>query len=113
METNDYVKQNAGKAKSLHDVTDDPKLSKEPIRVPKVERAESEEHLSDDCIEDNVKATPVSSSSDLVKMKLAKSSKSRPERKAKVEEKTDSDSGEEDVLMTREQEESRKISEKK
>ncbi|KAH8239864.1 hypothetical protein KR032_008822 [Drosophila birchii] len=112
-ETNVYVKQNAGKAKSLHDVTDDPKLSKEPIRVPKVERAESEERLSDDCLEDTVKALPENSSSDLVKMKLAKSSKNRSEKKAKpVVEKTDSE-GEEDVLMTREQEESRKISEKK
>ncbi|KAH8322654.1 hypothetical protein KR059_002614 [Drosophila kikkawai] len=112
-ETKVYVKQNAGKAKSLHDVIDDPKLSKEPIRVPKVERAESEERLSDDCLEDSVKALPESSNSDLVKMKLAKSSKRTSEKKAKqVVEKTDSES-DEDVLMTREQEESRKISEKK
>ncbi|EDV51465.1 spliceosome-associated protein CWC27 homolog [Drosophila erecta] len=113
-ETNVYVKQNAGKAKSLHDVTDDPKLSKEPIRVPKVEKEEKiEEHLSDDCPEDSVKEKPSNASSDLIKMKLSKRSKSGPDKKAQpVEEKTDSDD-DEDVLLTREEEQSRKVSEEK
>lgn len=112
-ETNVYVKKNAGKAKSLHDVTDDPKLSKEPIRVPTVERTEVEEALSDDCPEDSAKDKPSTASSDLIKMKLSKSSKSRPDKKSKpVEVKTDSED-EEDVLLTREQEQSRKVSEEK
>ncbi|EDW94194.1 spliceosome-associated protein CWC27 homolog [Drosophila yakuba] len=112
-ETNVYVKQNAGKAKSLHDVTDDPKLSKEPIRVPKLEAAKIEEHLSDDCPEDSVKEKPSTASSDLIKMKLSKRSKSGAEKKAQpVEEKTDSDD-DEDVLLTREEEQSRKVSEEK
>ncbi|XP_050742260.1 spliceosome-associated protein CWC27 homolog isoform X2 [Drosophila biarmipes] len=112
-ETNVYVKKNAGKAKSLHDVTDDPKLSKEPIRVPKVERTEAEEALSDDCLEESGNDKPSTASSDLIKMKLSKRSKSRPEQKSKpVEEKTDSED-EEDVLLTREEEQSRKVSEEK
>ncbi|XP_037721887.1 spliceosome-associated protein CWC27 homolog [Drosophila subpulchrella] len=112
-ETNVYVKKNAGKAKSLHDVTDDPKLSKEPIRVPTVERTEVEEALTDDCPEDSVNDKPSTASSDLIKMKLSKSSKSRPDKKSKpVEVKTDSED-EEDVLLTREQEQSRKVSEEK
>ncbi|XP_017095223.2 spliceosome-associated protein CWC27 homolog [Drosophila bipectinata] len=113
-ETNVYVKKNAGKAKSLHDNVDDPKLSKEPVRVPKVEKAESEERLSDDYQEDNDMEKPSSKSySDLVKNKLSKGSKSRSEKKVKeVVEESDSDD-DEDVLMTREKEQSRKISEEK
>eukprot|EP00099_Drosophila_melanogaster_P021316 NP_648508.1 uncharacterized protein Dmel_CG10907 [Drosophila melanogaster] len=112
-ETNVYVKQNAGKAKSLHDVTDDPKLSKEPIRVPKVEKADIEEHLSDDCPEDSVKDKPSTASSDLIKMKLSKRSKSGADKKVQpVEEKSDSED-DEDVLLTREEEQSRKVSEEK
>ncbi|XP_043647302.1 spliceosome-associated protein CWC27 homolog [Drosophila teissieri] len=112
-ETNVYVKKNAGKAKSLHDVTDDPKLSKEPIRVPKVETAETEEHLSEDCPEDSVKEKPSTANSDLIKMKLSKRSKSGADKKAQpVEENSDSDD-DEDVLLTREEEQSRKVSEEK
>ncbi|KAH8363929.1 hypothetical protein KR084_000620 [Drosophila pseudotakahashii] len=112
-ETNVYVKQNAGKAKSLHDVVDDPKLSKEPISVPKSQTTEIEDLLSDDCLENNDKEKASTASSDLIKMKLSKSSKGRADKKSKpVEEKTDSED-EEDVLMTREQEQSRKVSEEK
>jgi len=69
--------------------------------------------LSDDCPEDSVKEKPSTASSDLIKMKLSKSSKSRPDKKSKpVEVKTDSED-EEDVLLTREQEQSRKVSEEK
>lgn len=93
---------------------DDPKLSKEPIRVPKVEKADSEEHLSDDCQEDNDMEKPSSKSySDLVKKKLSKGSSSRSDKKIKeVVAESDSDD-DEDVLMTREQEQSRKILEEK
>ncbi|XP_017080156.2 spliceosome-associated protein CWC27 homolog [Drosophila eugracilis] len=115
-ETNVYVKKNAGKAKSLHDVTDDPKLSKEPIRVPKApkgEKIEIEEPLSDDCLEDIDTDKPTPASSDVIKMKLSKHTKNRPEKKTKpIQEKTDSED-EEDVLMTREQEQSRKVLEEK
>lgn len=32
-ETNQFVQKNAGKAKSMHDVVDDPKLSKDALRI--------------------------------------------------------------------------------
>lgn len=113
-ETNVYVKKNAGKAKSLHDNVDDPKLSKEPIRVPNVEKADSEEPLSDDCKEDkDMEKSSSKSYSDLVKKKLSKGSSSRSDKKIKeVVEESDSDD-DQDVLMTREKEQSRKISEEK
>jgi len=66
-----------------------------------------EEALSDDCPEESVKDKPSTASSDLIKMRLSKSSKSRTEKKSKpVEEKTDSED-EENVLLRREQERSR------
>lgn len=34
-ETNHYVKKNAPKSKSVHDVVDDPKLSKDTVTIPK------------------------------------------------------------------------------
>ncbi|KAL7734843.1 hypothetical protein ACLKA6_011123 [Drosophila palustris] len=105
-ETTIFVKQNAGKAKSLHDVADDPKLSKEPIKVPKLERAQSEERLSEDCEEDVGKSRK-GNCSDIIKSKLAKS------KPVKVEVKSESEDDDEDVLMTREQEESLKKSKEK
>lgn len=41
-ETTEFVQKNAGKAKSLHDAVNDPKLSKEPIKV-KNERIDEDE----------------------------------------------------------------------
>lgn len=101
-ETTIFVKQNAGKAKSLHDATDDPKLSKEPIKVPKTERASSEEPLSDDCEEEKPRKT---NCSDIIKSKLSKS-KSTLAKPVKVELKSESEDDDGDVLMTREQEQS-------
>ncbi|XP_013114732.1 spliceosome-associated protein CWC27 homolog [Stomoxys calcitrans] len=46
VETTVFVQKNAGKAKSLHDVVDDPKLSKEPIKV-KTEKASNSESEED------------------------------------------------------------------
>ncbi|XP_034108580.1 spliceosome-associated protein CWC27 homolog [Drosophila albomicans] len=106
-ETTIFVKQNAGKAKSLHDATDDPKLSKEAIKVPKTERAQSEERLSDDCEEIDVK--PKTNASDIIKSKLAKSKSNVVKREIKSESEDD----DEDVLMTREQEQNMKKSEEK
>ncbi|KAH8405042.1 hypothetical protein KR222_005557 [Zaprionus bogoriensis] len=113
-ETTIFVKQNAGKAKSLHDATDDPKLSKEPLKVPKTERAgrEEEARLSDDYEETPAKSA--SNSSSIVKMKLAKLSKSSKPQAKPAEVKSESeDDDDADVLMTREQEQSLKVSSEK
>lgn len=111
-ETTIFVKQNAGKAKSLHDATDDPKLSKEPLKVPKTEPAEIEEsRLSDDYEEPSTK--PTSSSSDAVKSKLAKLSKASKKAAKPVEVKSESESDDGDMLMTREQEQRLKASSEK
>ncbi|EDV96659.1 spliceosome-associated protein CWC27 homolog [Drosophila grimshawi] len=110
-ETSIFVKQNAGKAKSLHDATDDPKLSKEPIKVPKTERAPSEEHLSDDCKEFVARST--NKCSDLVKSKLAKATTKLSKRAEIKIESEDNDDDEGDVLMTREQEQSLQRSKEK
>ncbi|XP_068149711.1 spliceosome-associated protein CWC27 homolog [Drosophila tropicalis] len=113
-ETNVYVKKNAGKAKSLHDATDDPKLSKEAIQIPKLEHPDSEDHVSDDNQEEQQKEsnTKTHSASELIKKKLSKSK--NPPAKTTV-----SDGEEEDVdydkdqLMTRQQEQALKISKEK
>lgn len=69
--------------------------------------------MSDDCPEDSVKDKPSTASSDLIKMKLSKRSKSGADKKVQpVEEKSDSED-DEDVLLTREEEQSRKVSEEK
>ncbi|TDG43980.1 hypothetical protein AWZ03_009615 [Drosophila navojoa] len=115
-ETTIFVKQNAGKAKSLHDVTDDPKLSKEAIKVPKKE-PESEpeqnyEHLSDDCEEEPV--TKSSINSDIIKSKLSRTSKPTSAKQPKREDiKSESEDDEDDVLMTQEEEKNQKISKEK
>ncbi|BFF97289.1 spliceosome-associated protein CWC27 homolog [Drosophila madeirensis] len=115
VETNVFVKQNAGKAKSLHDVADDPKLSKEPIQVPKQERADSEEPLPNDNDEEEDSAKAKSSTgnySELIKKKLSKTSAARTQKTTKPV-VVESDPEEEDVLMTREQEQRLKISKEK
>ncbi|XP_064551632.1 spliceosome-associated protein CWC27 homolog [Drosophila montana] len=111
-ETSIFVKQNAGKAKSLHDATDDPKLSKEPIKVPKTERAPSEENLSDDCEETVTKIA--ATCSDIIKSKLNRATKSTSAKPVKREEiKSESEDDDEDILMTQEQEQNQKISKEK
>ncbi|XP_017135478.1 spliceosome-associated protein CWC27 homolog [Drosophila miranda] len=114
VETTVFVKQNAGKAKSLHDVTDDPKLSKEPIQVPKQERADSEEPLPNDDEESDKATSSTGNFSDLIKKKLSKTDKTdaRPKKITKSG-LVESDPEEEDVLMTREQEQKLKISKEK
>lgn len=96
----------------MHDATDDPKLSKEALKVPKTERASSEEaRLSDDNEEPTAK--PTSSSSEAVKSKLAKLSKASKKATKPVEVKNESESEEDDMLMTREQEQRLKASNEK
>lgn len=113
-ETNIFVKQNAGKAKSLHDVVDDPKLSKQPLKVPKTERASSEERrLSDDDYEET-RTKPSNSSSDVVKNKLARLSKvsRKPVKPVEIKKESSSDD-DDDKLMTQEQEQSLKATNEK
>ncbi|XP_030379581.1 spliceosome-associated protein CWC27 homolog [Scaptodrosophila lebanonensis] len=122
-ETTQFVKQNAGKAKSLHDAGDDPNLSKEPISVPTREKVEGEENLSEDCSDDEAPATiskTASSASELIKMKLAAGSSRSGGREKRLApppaESKDLDEDLEeldDVLMTREKEKSLKISQEK
>lgn len=96
----------------MHDATDDPKLSKEPLKVPKIEPAEIEEaRLSDDYEEPSAK--PTSSSSDAVRSKLAKLSKASKKSPKPVEVKSESESDDGDMLMTREQEQRLKASNEK
>lgn len=42
-ETDSYVQKNAGKAKSTHDVLDDPKLSKETVTI--IKRGKGEPYI--------------------------------------------------------------------
>ncbi|XP_001352783.3 spliceosome-associated protein CWC27 homolog [Drosophila pseudoobscura] len=114
VETTVFVKQNAGKAKSLHDVTDDPKLSKEPIQVPKQERADSEEPLPNVDEESDKATSSTGKFSDLIKKKLSKTAKTdaRPQKITKSV-LVESDPEDEDVLMTREQEQKLNISKEK
>lgn len=100
----------------MHDVTDDPKLSKEPIKVPKTEPEsepeQNDEHLSDDCEEEPVTKTSINS--DIVKSKLSRTAKTIPAKQPKREDiKSESEDDDDDVLMTQEQEKSQKISKEK
>ncbi|ALC43849.1 CG10907 [Drosophila busckii] len=106
-ETTIFVKKNAGKAKSLHDVADDPKLSKEAIKVPKLERAISEEQLSDDCNEPTPKLTTNPTD---IKNKLASATSKKIEKpiKHKVVKSDPEEDDEKDILLTQEQEQNQK-----
>lgn len=94
-------------------MVDDPKLSKEPLKVPKTERASSEERrLSDDYEETSTK--PSKSSSDVVKNKLARLSKisKKPAKPVEIKKESSSDD-DDDMLMTQEQEQSLKATNEK
>lgn len=115
-ETTIFVKQNAGKAKSLHDATDDPKLSKEPIKMPKTEPEpepeQNDEHLSDDCEEETFAKTSINA--EIVKSKLARSSKATSAKQPKYKDiKSESEDDDDDILMTQEQEQNQKKSKEK
>lgn len=109
-ETIDFVQKNAIKSKSVHDVIDDPKLSKEAVQIEKSEHddgpieektvePEDDEHLQE--------------KTDRIRDKLKKSSKSNQSEKkdAKTEalQQSDSDSDE----FTNELERERKLKRRK
>ena len=116
VETNEFVQKNAGKAKSLHDVVDDPKLSKEPINV-KTERMDIDESNTEPgdynvvIKEEIVDEEEAAERRQRIKDKLKSKSKTKislTTNQIKIE---NSDS-EEDLLLTHEQEK-KKQSEKK
>ena len=47
-ETEEFVKKISGKSKSTHDVLDDPKLSKEPVKIPTTEKDAVTKELDED-----------------------------------------------------------------
>lgn len=68
-ETDNYVQQNASKAKSTHDILDDPKLSKETITLTRANDEDPEdriEHASED-------ETALEEKKERIKNKLKKS----------------------------------------
>ncbi|KAM7356547.1 spliceosome-associated protein CWC27 homolog [Cochliomyia hominivorax] len=109
VETNEFVQKNAGKAKSLHDVVDDPKLSKEPIIV--MEEVESDtEDFQVAIKEEKFDDDEADERRERIKEKL-KSKSSKSHRKP-VEIKVENSDTEEDLLLTHE-EEKKQQSEKK
>lgn len=102
-ETTQYVKKNASKSKSVHDIVDDPKLSKETIKIPKSKGVRDESDSSDDGhIEEKETDASLKEKTDRVRDKLKKGTKPSDERAsekvAKVQpelkEPSDSDSDE-------------------
>lgn len=93
-QSNTFAQQNAGKAKSMHDVVDDPKLSKE---VDKRERGNTPSDIEDyDAASDE--ETPEEKLAK-IKNKL-KSSKKENVVKIKTEKLSDDEDSDGDVLMT-------------
>ncbi|XP_073836105.1 spliceosome-associated protein CWC27 homolog isoform X2 [Musca autumnalis] len=106
VETTEFVQKNAGKAKSLHDVVDDPKLSKEPVKVKLESESNSEsegewkvpikeEPLDDDELHDRKQRIK-----DKLKSRISEISK-KSKAPIKTEEISDSD---DDQLLTHEDE---------
>uniref|UniRef100_A0A0A1XA14 Spliceosome-associated protein CWC27 homolog n=1 Tax=Zeugodacus cucurbitae TaxID=28588 RepID=A0A0A1XA14_ZEUCU len=119
-ETNQFVQKNAGKAKSMHDVVDDPKLSKDALPIEGSNtRSDDEEELEEERRLALVKKEPLDDDDmeerrqrikDKLQLKTNETKKLIKTETIEIkEELSDSD---EDVLLTQEQE--RKIkSEKK
>lgn len=110
VETNEFVQKNAGKAKSLHDVIDDPMLSKEHIKITD-DQAESEpedgrmiikeEKLDDDEVEER-------------RLRIKNKLKSKYSGKPKSEPiKIENSDSEEDLLLTHEEEKKQQNEKKK
>ncbi|XP_061390225.1 spliceosome-associated protein CWC27 homolog [Musca vetustissima] len=106
VETTEFVQKNAGKAKSLHDVVDDPKLSKEPVKVKLEDDSNSESEgewkvpIKEEPLDDEELYDRKQRIKDKLKSKtLEKSKKSKGP--IKVEEISDSD---DDELLTHEDE---------
>ncbi|KNC27162.1 hypothetical protein FF38_13849 [Lucilia cuprina] len=117
VETNQFVQKNAGKAKSLHDVVDDPKLSKEPIKVktekPDEEESEPEDYhviIKEERLDEDESAERKQRIKDKLKSKLNKNSKSHVKP---AEIKIESSDSEDDMLLTHEQEKKQQSEKKK
>lgn len=94
-QSNTFAQQNAGKAKSLHDVVDDPKLSKE------VEKRERGNTPSD--IEDNAAVSDSETAEEKlakIKNKLKSIKKEKPAKPVKKEKPSDDEDSDQDILMT-------------
>lgn len=95
-ETNDFVQKNASKSKSVHDVIDDPKLSKETLNIEK----KADDYIEERRIESDEEVTS-KEKADRVREKLKKfgstsESKRHDEKKKPEEEKPQSDSDSDD-----------------
>ena len=108
-ETNQFVQKNVGKAKSLHDVIDDPLLSKTAVAIKSLNHSsDSEEELqkAGAVIKEELEDTEVRMQRIKDKLKASKSKQKPQKTQADVvikQEISDSD-GEEDLLMTQERE---------
>lgn len=117
VETNEFVQKNAGKAKSLHDVVDDPKLSKEPVKVKSELNSEGDSEPEDYQVtikEEKLDDDEADERRQRIKDKLkSKSSKSTKAPAKPVEIKIENSDSEEDLLLTHEQEKKQQSEKKK
>lgn len=106
-ETINFVQKNATKSKSVHDVVDDPKLSKETVTIPKSKNKDDDDdddddggHIEENAIQSDDEST-LRAKTDRIRDKLkAKSSHQSDEKgnektsKVELNEQSDSDSDE-------------------
>ncbi|CAD7082273.1 unnamed protein product [Hermetia illucens] len=104
-QTNDFVKKNAGKAKSTHDVLDDPKLSKETGDLKKRTESDIEKYDKSSEDEENVQETAARIKDKLSSKKTSKDDKTK-KKDAKKEGESDED--DDDYFKTIEQEKKEK-----
>lgn len=110
-ETIDFVQKNSSKSKSVHDVIDDPKLSKEPVHIEKSNEDYIEEHPVQEDDDDAVKEK-----TDRVRDKLKKASEKGGEKKkapTESEPKADIESNSDSDEFTNELERERKLKRQK
>ncbi|XP_031618190.1 spliceosome-associated protein CWC27 homolog [Contarinia nasturtii] len=105
-ETNDFVQKNAAKSKSVHDIIDDPKLSKEAVHIEKKGDYIEERHVQSDGDANVVEKT------DRVRDKLKKRLDKGEKRKIEPEPKKD-DSNSDSDEYTNELERARKLKRQK
>lgn len=117
VETNEFVQKNAGKAKSLHDVVDDPKLSKEPVKVKSEMTSDGESEPEDNQViikEEKLDDDEADERRQRIKDKLkTKSSKNAKAVVKPIEIKIENSDSEEDLLLTHEQEKKQQSEKKK
>ncbi|CAD7006663.1 unnamed protein product [Ceratitis capitata] len=112
VETNEFVQKNAGKAKSMHDVVDDPKLSKDALRIESSNiSCDDEEALDEERRLSRIKKEPMDDDDieerrQRIKDKLkSKTRETKSSNKTEaMEVKIEPSDSEEDVLMTQEKE---------